>query len=187
MNESIISRELRALQFAAKKRHSSMFRNTWWAVYRLEVHDAARSTFMHELPIHNRFQPLSYPALSRFAVVAPMYFTSYPRTANLLAFVSQVSHTYPPLALHYTTRHDTTPVLATARHTAGSLVVSYFLLIPASAGSEECDRMARVLNLNSLHRVREEWLGRRKWNSPALGRRNGQLDLRLFPVRCNAM
>lgn len=67
------------------------------------------STFMHELPIHNRFPLFLYPAVSRFAVVGSSVLYIIPKDRKPVGVrQSSKSHgTPPPFGA---TRHDTTPV-----------------------------------------------------------------------------
>lgn len=65
------------------------------------------STFMHELPIHNRFPFFLYPAVSRFAVVGSSVLYIIPKDRKPVGVrQSSKSHGTPPPFRRYTTRHD---------------------------------------------------------------------------------
>lgn len=91
------------------------------------------STFMHELPIHNRFPFFLYPAVSRFAVVGSSVLYIIPKDRKPVG-VRQSSKSHgiptPPLsALHDTTRRQ---LLATARQIAHRVVSRSVLSLPSS-------------------------------------------------------
>lgn len=70
------------------------------------------STFMHELPIHNRFPFFLYPAVSRFAVVGSSVLYIIPKDRKPVGvpqFSSGQVTRLPPFR-RYTTLHDAAPV-----------------------------------------------------------------------------